>query len=97
MKTINKFKILNIRYLMLFTILISFNGNSQTLQEYLQLASKENPEIKSAYAKFEAALQKSPQVSSLPDPTLTISAFGKMIETRLGTQEARFSFMQMFP
>ena len=34
---------------------------------------------------------------SLPDPTFTVSAFGRMIETRVGTQEARFSVMQMFP
>src|SRR5690606_3042199 len=50
-----------------------------------------------SYAEFEAAMQKAPQVSSLPDPTLTMSAFGKMIETRLGRQEAKFSLMQMFP
>ncbi len=42
-------------------------------------------------------MQQAPQVSSLPDPTLTMSAFGRMVETRLGAQEARFSLMQMFP
>ncbi|NJX17068.1 TolC family protein, partial [Tamlana crocina] len=34
---------------------------------------------------------------SLPDPALTMTAFGSMVETRLGPQEARFSLMQMFP
>ena len=70
---------------------------SQTLDEYLNTAAENNPNLKSSYAQFEAAMQQAPQVSSLPDPTLTMSAFGRMIETRLGAQEARFSLSQMFP
>lgn len=81
----------------MMSLLFSFHVNGQTLNEYLLIASKNNPEVKSAYTKFEAALQKSPQVSALPDPILTVSAFGRMIETRIGSQEARFSVMQMFP
>ena len=61
------------------------------------MAAQNNPEMKSAYAHFEAAMQKSPQVVRCSDPTLTMSAFGRMVETRVGSQEARFSFMQMFP
>lgn len=97
MKTKILYKTLNMRYLIMMSLLFSFHVNGQTLDAYLLIASKNNPEVKSAYAKFEAALQKSPQVSSLPDPTLTVSAFGRMIETRIGSQEARFSVMQMFP
>ncbi len=72
-------------------------GHCQDLDTYLQIASENNPKVQSAYTEFEATLEQSPQVSSLPDPTLTVSAFGRMIETRLGAQEARFSLMQMFP
>ncbi|MDT0645745.1 TolC family protein [Zunongwangia sp. F260] len=72
-------------------------GYAQNLDNYLQIAAENNPEVKAAYTSFEAALQQVPQVSSLPDPTLTMSAFGRMVETRLGAQEARFSLMQMFP
>ncbi len=82
---------------MICLTLCSFSGYGQTLNDYLILATKNNPEIKSSYLKFEAALQKSPQMRSLPDPTFTVSAFGRMIETRVGTQEARFSVVQMFP
>lgn len=85
----------------LMVILIFGMGNaqsfSQTLDDYLQTAAENNPKLKSSYAQFEAAMQRAPQVSSLPDPTLTMSAFGRMIETRVGAQEARFSLMQMFP
>ncbi len=84
----------------LLTMFFSFKNSetvAQTIDVYLQMAAENNPQLQSAYAEFEAALQQSPQVASLPDPTLTISAFGQMIETRVGRQEARFSFMQMFP
>lgn len=88
-----------IRFLMV--IFIFGMGNvqsfSQTLNHYLKTATENNPKLKSSYAQFEAAMQKAPQVSSLPDPTFTMSAFGRMVETRLGAQEARFSLMQMFP
>ncbi|TDN95350.1 outer membrane protein TolC [Salegentibacter sp. 24] len=72
-------------------------GLAQDLEEYLQIAAKNNPELEASYTQFKAALQEAPQVSSLPDPTLSISAFGRMIETRLGAQEARLGLMQMFP
>ncbi|MCY2688614.1 TolC family protein [Salinimicrobium sp. TH3] len=70
---------------------------AQTLEDYLLISAENNPQVKAAYSEFEATLQEAPQVKSLPDPTLTVSAFGQMVETRLGPQEARFSVMQMFP
>lgn len=84
----------------ILTFLVLFFGNrtqSQELETYLGIAAENNPKLQSAYTQFEAALLQSPQVASLPDPTLTVSAFGRMIETRLGAQEARFNLMQMFP
>ncbi|HET8860646.1 TolC family protein [Marivirga sp.] len=83
--------------LAIFSIIKNDEIKAQSIEVYLQMAAENNPQLQSAYAEFEAALQQSPQVASLPDPTLTISAFGRMIETRVGRQEARFSFMQMFP
>ncbi|CAN5392715.1 hypothetical protein BH23BAC2_BH23BAC2_18680 [soil metagenome] len=71
--------------------------SAQDLEDYLQIAAENNPKLKASYAEFEAALQRAPQVASLPDPTLTMSAFGRMMETRVGSQEARFNLMQMFP
>lgn len=75
----------------------NYQVSAQTLDAYLKTAAENNPKLKSSYAQFEAAMQRAPQVSSLPDPTLTMSAFGQMIETRVGAQEARFSLTQMFP
>lgn len=78
-------------------LLLSVSVNGQTLEEYLQTAAETNPRVRSAYSEFEVAMLQAPQVASLPDPTLTMSAFGTMIETRLGAQMARFSLMQMVP
>ena len=86
-----------IKFLILLLPLWGMGGYSQTLEQYLQIAAENNPKVKASYAQFEAAMQQAPQVASLPDPTLTMSAFGKMIETRVGAQEAKFSLMQMFP
>ncbi len=85
------------KFILILLPLWGLGGYSQTLDDYLQTAAENNPKLKSSYAQFEAAMQQAPQVSSLPDPTLTMSAFGRMIETRLGAQEARFSLTQMFP
>lgn len=84
-------------WILLILIGMPTGGNSQSLEEYLDLAVQNNPEIQAAYSEFEAAMQQAPQVGALPDPTLTLSAFGQMIETRVGRQEARFNLMQMFP
>jgi len=85
------------KFILVLLPLWGFGGFSQTLDDYLNTAAENNPKLKSAYAQFDAAMQKAPQVSSLPDPSLTMSAFGRMVETRLGAQEAKFSLMQMFP
>jgi outer membrane protein TolC len=42
-------------------------------------------------------MQRIPQVSSLPDPNLSMGYFISPVETRLGPQNMRFSLSQMFP
>jgi outer membrane protein TolC len=102
MKVDNKY-IWHLKIMSVFLLLILISTlqigevQAQSIDDYLQMAAENNPKLQSAYAEFEAALQQSPQVASLPDPTLTVSAFGRMIETRVGRQEARINFMQMFP
>ncbi len=84
----------------LIYVLIMFCSSlsyGQSLENYLKLAVDSNPGLKSVYHEFEAALQKIPQVKALPDPTLSASAFGQMIETRVGPQQAIFILNQMFP
>ena len=78
-------------------IFSAFETKAQTLDEYLKIAAENNPDLQAEYKEFEAALQKIPQLSTLPDPTFSVSAFGRMTETRVGPQMARFTLTQMFP
>ncbi|MGM0547211.1 MAG: TolC family protein [Bacteroidota bacterium] len=67
------------------------------LEEYLQLAVEQNPELRSAYHDYLASLESIPQAGALPDPEVSFGYFISPIETRLGPQNARFSVGQMFP
>ncbi|MDA3943468.1 MAG: TolC family protein [Bacteroidetes bacterium] len=86
----------------LITIIILFLSGisvvqAQTLDSYLEMAAKNNPGLQSKYKEFEAALQKVPQVSTMPDPTFSFGYFISPVETRVGPQRAKFSLTQMFP
>lgn len=81
----------------LFYILTSLSTRAQSLQDYQELAMKQNPSIQAKYKTFEAAMTKVQQVNSLPDPTFSLGYFISPVETRVGPQKARFSLSQMFP
>lgn len=69
----------------------------ETLNQYLKTAAENNPALKAAFNEYMAILEKIPQSGSLPDPTIAFAYFIEPIETRLGSQEAKISMMQMFP
>ncbi len=70
---------------------------AQTLDSYIQQAFDNNPALQAKYKDFEAALQRIPQVSSLPDPALAFGYYTSPVETRIGPQKARIALTQMFP
>lgn len=70
---------------------------AQAPDEYFKIAAENNPGLKASYKEFEAAMQKIPQVNSLPEPSFSFGYFISPVETRLGPQRARFSLNQMFP
>lgn len=92
-----KMRFSRMKFILLLLSLWGMGAYSQTLEDYLEIAIENNPKLQSEYAQFEAAMRKSPQVSSLPDPTLTMSGLGSMIQTRVGAVEGKFNLMQMFP
>lgn len=86
------------RYILTVSMLLScFLIRAQNLDDYYKIAAGSNPGLQAKYKEFESALQKIPQVKTLPDPTLSVSAFGQMTQTRVGQQMARFTLSQMFP
>jgi outer membrane protein TolC len=70
---------------------------AQTLVDYFKIAAENNPGLQAMHKEYEAALQKVPQVSTLPDPTFSLGYFISPVETRVGPQQAKFSLTQMFP
>ena len=78
-------------------VMIAGLSTAQSLEDYLKMASENNPGLQSRYKGFEASMERVAQVSALPDPNFTVSAFGRMLETRTGPQQAIFILNQMFP
>lgn len=78
-------------------LVVALGSHSQTLDDYFKIAAENNPGLKAKYKNFEAAMEKIPQVSTLPDPTFSFGYFISPVETRVGPQRARFSLSQMFP
>lgn len=67
------------------------------LPAYLKTAAENNGELQAAFARWKAAVQKSPQASVLPDPELRFGYFIEPIETRTGPQRWRYGLSQKFP
>jgi outer membrane protein, heavy metal efflux system len=78
-------------------LFVSLGGSAQNLEEYLEMAAKNNPLIKAKFSSYMASLEVVPQVGTLPDPQLAFAYFIKPVETRLGPQQAKVAFTQMFP
>lgn len=68
-----------------------------SLIKYLEIAAKNNPLVLQKFNEYQAALQKIPQVGSLPDPQFSIGVFLKPMELVDGNQVADMRLMQMFP
>ena len=64
---------------------------------YLEIAAKNNPTVLQRFSEYQAALQKIPQVGSLPDPELSAGVFLSPMELVSGNQVADLRLMQMFP
>jgi len=91
----------NILYISsLMMVLTIFSGGiteAQVLDTYLVEAGENNPEVRAAFSQYMAAMERVPQVGSLPDPELTLGVFLRPMERLMGNQRADISVMQMFP
>ncbi|MDF1546737.1 MAG: TolC family protein [Bacteroidales bacterium] len=83
--------------ILIATLLFSSLSFAQTLDDYFKIAAENNPGLQAIYKEYEAALQKVPQVNTLPDPTFSFGYFISPVETRVGPQQVKFSLTQMFP
>jgi outer membrane protein TolC len=82
-----------------FNLFLCIAGYSQpdSLMPYLEFAAKNNPTVLQRFAEYQAALQKVPQVGSMPDPEFNVGVFLSPMELVSGNQVADIRLMQMFP
>lgn len=69
----------------------------ENLTAYLQIAADNNPGLKATFNDYMAAMEKVPQVGTLPNPNIAFGYFVQPVETRVGPQEWRFNIAQSFP
>jgi outer membrane protein TolC len=67
------------------------------LNNYLELAARNNPGLKAKFSEYMAALEQAPQQKALPNPQIAFAYFIKPVETRVGPQQFKFSASQLFP
>ncbi len=72
-------------------------SNDELLSRFIDAAIYANPAIWESEHRWRAALQRIPQVTSLPDPMFAITQFIQSPETRVGPQETILSISQKFP
>lgn len=72
-------------------------SKSQSLDEYLQIAAENNPEVKAYFNEYLAAMEQTSQAGALPDPELSVGFFFKPMDRFMGRQQADIQLMQMFP
>jgi len=68
-----------------------------SLREFVQRALEAQPSLKEAEARYRAALERMPQVTALPDPTVSFTQMLRSVETRVGPQLNTVMLAQAFP
>ncbi|MDH7447888.1 TolC family protein [Aquimarina sp. 2201CG14-23] len=71
--------------------------SGQTLQEYIQEAKQNNPELKAFQNAVDMSKEKVQEVSGLPNTQIGTGYFVSEPETRTGAQKAKFTAHQNIP
>ncbi len=72
------------------------NGDTR-LDALITAALERSPDVHRSFSLYQAALQRIPQVTALPDPMLGLSRHVRTPETRVGPQTTLISLSQRFP
>lgn len=84
-------------FLATFALFGEFLPDTLVLNEALEYAQTNNPELKSLDAKWRAVKETVAQVSALPDPRLSYGYFLESVETRTGPQDQKIGISQAIP
>lgn len=74
-----------------------FPGDSASLELLLEYAESNNPEVRSAFNRWKAALQRVPQARALPDPMFAYRYAVQEMEIGMREEKQSLSLEQMFP
>lgn len=72
-------------------------ADADSLTHYLQVAARNNPQVRADFNMYRASLEKIPQAGAFEDPELEMGFYIRPMETLMGKQVADFTLMQMFP
>ena len=74
-----------------------FYAPEEGLRGYISEALEKSPAVHERLARYGAALERIPQVSTLPDPVFSFSQAIRSVETRVGPQLNTYTLSQAFP
>jgi len=92
-----KNKIIILSFFLISTLTGMAQDTKESLDAYLKIAAENNPGLKAKFNDYMAAMEKVPQVGTLPDPQFAFGYFIDPVETRLGPQKATLGLKQAFP
>ncbi|HKK11668.1 MAG TPA: TolC family protein, partial [Flavobacteriaceae bacterium] len=92
--TTHTYKIISLSILLMLGIQSS---GQESLRNYLETAAQNNPGLKAKFSDYMVAMEKVPQVGTLPETSFAFGYFIKPVETRVGPQNWKFSLAQSFP
>jgi len=81
----------------IFLFLAFHLANGQSLQDYLKIAEKNNPEIQKFELQYKIVSEKINEVQTLPNTEFGVGVFVSEPETRTGAQRFKLSAKQMIP
>ncbi len=90
-------KTYKIIFLSLILMLSTSLFSQENLNTYLETAAENNPGLKAKFNDYMAAMEKVPQVGTLPDPSVAFGYFIQPVETRIGPQRFKLNLAQSFP
>ena len=76
---------------------LDFHAAAPDLRAYVTTAVERNPTVLESHARYEAARQRVPQVTALPDPVVSFTQALRSVETRVGPQLNSVTLTQDFP
>ncbi len=83
--------------LFLVSIIFAFKMQGQDLQEYINIALENNPEVQQFDTKYKRISEKKEEINTLPNTEFGAGYFVSTPETRTGPQQFKLSVKQMIP